>query len=335
MDIYYDSNYSNAYLINNDENYQLKEITIIKPYGQLFYPFILRTIPSVFGEKYKSYTDIISPYGYSGPLLVNIDNDFKDTMNKEFNSVMIKFCEENNVVTEFVRFHPIYKNYYDFNELYGLSAPHKTIAIDLSVSDILLDEFSSMKIRNVKSAINKGIEVIITDNSNDIMDFINLYGLTMDKNHATKEYYFPESYFYYLFNNLNDKIKLFIAKHDNINIAGAIILIGDDIIHYHLGATNPDYYAYNAISLIFLEVSKWGKSNGYKYLHLGGGMTNSKNDSLYSFKSNFTKTGYFNFVTGNRIWNKNIMLELNKKADIIRGSTIEEGYFPEYRCLQQ
>ena len=72
------------------------------------HPFLLHPIDSdafsLIGG--PLWFDIESAYGYGGPLSNTEDKDFLDNANEQFS----EWCMENNVVAEFVRFHPIIEN---------------------------------------------------------------------------------------------------------------------------------------------------------------------------------------------------------------------------------
>jgi hypothetical protein len=70
----------------------------------------------------------------------------------------------------------------------------------------------------------------------------------------------------------------------------------------------------------------WGNSNGYKSLHLGGGV-GSKEDSLYKFKSAFNRNETNRFCIGKKIFNEDDYLKLVS----LRGADSNGSFFPQYR----
>ena len=64
-------------------------------------------------------------------------------------------------------------------------------------------------------------------------------------------------------------------------------------------------------------VTVWGKENGYKLIHHGGGRSNSEEDSLYLFKKNFAKLYDTDFYIGKKIWNEKMSepLEIRLTSD--------------------
>ena len=69
--------------------------------------------------------------------------------------------------------------------------------------------------------------------------------------------------------------------------ADALSLVSSDREYQHFAPTN----------LLLYEVACWGCENGYKTFHLGGGL-DSKEDSLYKFKSAFNRNSDNTFSIG-------------------------------------
>ena len=113
--------------------------------GHVFYQFILREIPIVLGT--EKYYDIITPYGFSGPVILHSLPGKRGELVKKFNDEFQQFCEEKNIVTEYVRFNPWIQNLSDFTNVYNLRNNGCTIYIDLTVPDFFMEEFSA-KARN-------------------------------------------------------------------------------------------------------------------------------------------------------------------------------------------
>jgi lipid II:glycine glycyltransferase (peptidoglycan interpeptide bridge formation enzyme) len=70
-------------------------------------------------------------------------------------------------------------------------------------------------------------------------------------------------------------------------IGGAIFLLQENIMEYHLSATTIIGKQLRAINLIFHEAFLYAQSKKYKFAHLGGGVTADHNDPLFIFKLSF------------------------------------------------
>ncbi len=79
------------------------------------------------------------------------------------------------------------------------------------------------------------------------------------------------------------------------------------------------------------KVEQWAKEKGINYVHYGGGLSASENDSLYIYKSKFAKNTKFEFWVGKKVWNNNIYNKLCQKT----GVSENESFFPAYRKNMQ
>ena len=108
MDIYYLPQYTKPFssTMNSEplliyfENNKMKLAYVVEKFDlsdeSLFSRFI---------EKNKYY-DISTPYGYGGPLVENYNKKDCDLFYNE----LTEWAKKNNIVSQFFRFHPIFKN---------------------------------------------------------------------------------------------------------------------------------------------------------------------------------------------------------------------------------
>ena len=85
--------------------------------GKIYHQFILREIPDMADN--KTWYDIVSPYGYGGPVVEFCKEGKESYLLEKFEQEFEKYCEENNIVSEFVRFHPIAENGVTFQSVYN------------------------------------------------------------------------------------------------------------------------------------------------------------------------------------------------------------------------
>lgn len=322
-------NYKYAKLCEQIEDGKAEKFIFENENGVIYYQYIKRLIPISVDD--IDYYDIITPYGYGGPLIIRCVQDKQDQLINEFNKTFISHCMESRIVSEFIRFHPILKNYLFFKDIYNPIFLRNTIAINLSKKDILMDEFSRSCRNKVRKGKKSGVNIEFDFNCNSIDVFYDIYIETMKKNNASDYYYFPLNYFKYAKDQLKDCFFIVNARLDSKIIASSIFMHSNNYLHWHLGGTLPNYYSYASDNLMLYEVAKWGKENNKEYIHLGGGFTNNKNDGLYNFKKSFTKNTVFDFYIGKRILNQSIydLLTFKKRKN---KSKLHRDFFPEYRA---
>ena len=98
-------------------------------------------------------------------------------------------------------------------------------------------------------------------------------------------------------------------------------------IHAHLSGTDTEYLYLSPAYILKYGTVIWGKNKGYDFVHYGGGTSSSEDDTLYLFKSKFSKNTKFEFWIGKKVWNEKIYERLCKETN----KNIDDQYFPAYR----
>lgn len=274
----------------------------------------------------EEYFDLISPYGYCGPLVKEPNKELV----KGYLKTTTEYCLRNNIITEFVRFHPLIKNHGLFKQHHPLDARNITVSIDLTQEVSTIFQNMNKKTRNlIRKAEKNDIKIVCSENNDYFDDFVRLYLKTMSKNEAKKEYFLTNEYFENTRKLLCDNLTLFIAKYQEKIIAASLFMHKGKYIHYHFSGSDKEYLHLAPNNLLLFEVIKWAKYKGYEELHLGGGNSSDPKDPLFHFKSGFSdKTNQF--YTMNRIHNPKIykaLVNMKKQA----GEEINSNFFPAYR----
>ncbi|SHK17242.1 Acetyltransferase (GNAT) domain-containing protein [Clostridium cavendishii DSM 21758] len=313
-DIYFTREYLKLYEINGDGTAKLfvyeedKNIAI--------YPFLIREIEGYSLD--NTYYDMESAYGYGGPVVSN-ENDNKFLQN--FERIFIQYCNDNNIIAEFIRFNPCIKNEKIFTNNIAVIKNRTTVSLNLNktIDDIWKNDIKSKNRNMIRKAEKNGLYVEI---KNDYSTFKEIYEETMGKVSAYEYYYFKPSYYDNMENDKN-YIMLNVKLEDKI-IASAIFMKYGEYFHYHLAGSRKEYLGFAPNNLLLWEAIKYANQNGYKLFHFGGGLTNSLEDNLFKFKSSFSNDS-LEFYIGKRIHNVEIYNFLinkweeghNRKASIL------------------
>ncbi|MTK11389.1 MAG: GNAT family N-acetyltransferase [Clostridiaceae bacterium] len=294
QDIYYTDKYHKLYEENGDGTAYLFVFSDGEKLA--LYPFMMNEIEGY--ELSEKYYDIETVYGYGGPILNCNDELFVIRFEEEF----LKFCNKNNIVTEFLRFHPLMKNESIFNKQIKILHNRVTVWLNLSKSEeeIWKEDITSKNRNMIRKAIKNGLTV---EASTDFYAFKEIYKGTMGKVNAENYYYFNDKYYDLMKENSN--YLLLNVKKDNKVIAGAIFMIYKEYFHYHLSASLEEYLKYSPNNLLLWEAIKYGKSMGCKKMHFGGGLTDTTEDNLFKFKSSFSKK-HSDYYIGKRVHNEKI-----------------------------
>ena len=292
----------------------------------VYYPFYLQEISLQHSSSTQLY-DIVSPYGYSGPL-INGDSNLASQFFDKFS----QWCKENHVITEFIRYNPFLKNHSPAHASTTVELRNKIIYVKLNRPiEEIKNGFCSQHKRNLKKAIKGGLTFSEIDAEKHLDEFIQMYYHTMEKVDAKTLYFFSKEYFDTLYAVLKEHFHLFAVYHDDNIIAMAICLSLKDKIHYHLGASRQDHLTMRPNNLLFPEIMRWSQEHGFGLFNLGGGL--SMDDPLFQFKNGFSKTEG-EFYCGKTIFNPEVYDQLNELKRQEKGLSSEEFYsstfFPLY-----
>lgn len=325
IDIYFDKKYGKLYEKIEKGTAEIFEVHTKN--GTIINQFIKRAIP----EKVNgiTYYDIVTPYGYGGPIIIEI-LDNKEKLLKEYDNAFSDYCKQNNIVAEFIRFHPIVNNAQDFKLIYNVEFNRYTLGTNLKdYEDPVKSEFSKSCRQNIRKKLEMGMSYRITLNPTNFEEFKKCYYSTMERNEANDYYYFDEEYFNFLKENYNENTILVETIYNNQTIAAGLYYIYNKTIHIHLSGTLKEYLHLSPAYILRYAITKWGKENGYEIIHHGGGRSGREDDTLYTFKKQFAKNTKYDFYLGKKIWDKEVYEQLCKMKNI----SLDEEYFPAYRKM--
>lgn len=294
-DVYFEEEYIKLYVTKNED----AVCFVCEEDDKIFlFPFLRRK----FEYEGIVYYDFETAYGYGGPIYNIIDAEF---ICRSLN-VFKNYCISNNFVAGFIRFHPLLNNYRGFPSIGKLLFDRHTIAIDLTLSekDIWLKEIHKQNRNTIKKGIKLGLEFIVDRKFDCLADFVRIYNNTMTKVDSDLFFYFQENYY----NSFKTEIKnsfLGLVSLKGVIVSAAIFFYSKDYGHYHLSGSDPDYLYTSPNNYMLYEALKVMKSLGLKKFHLGGGLNSDEQNSLYKFKSKFSKSKY-DFSIGKSVFNQKI-----------------------------
>lgn len=265
-----------------------------------YHPFLMRPVPGT------DFSDIESAYGYGGPLSTSDDPAFLERAHQEY----LAWCRHENVLVEFVRFHPLLENWRWYRG--EISDNRQTVWIDLRHSD-LLASFDKQLRYDIRATAKLGLTTRIFqgDLTDGIKHFIDMYHNTMSRLNAVPFYFFSDEYF----NNIASipGVFLVLTFDSNKPMAGALFLSSGSTVEYHLSASEQTNTSNGATKLLIHDACHYAKCNGYSKLHLGGGTKPGENNKLFFFKSRFSRNRATFFV-GKIIHNMAAYNELRNKS---------------------
>lgn len=285
-------------------------------------PFLLRKIEGT------PYFDLTSVYGYPGPISKNIDHKFN---NEHFISEFQAYLTAHNIISLFSRLNPFIANQHRcIHSLGERSNLSKVVNIDLTLA---LDSQLQAYHKRLRTHVNKArrlCNIKFADTKEEVLAYIDLYYKNMERVNAKKYYFFKEKYFFDLMNSKDFNTRLLLAsdKESNTIIAGAMFITTNQIVQYHLSGTDEDKLDYYPIKLLIDEMRIIATQENSTFFNLGGGV-GSKEDSLFHFKSGFSK----DFKDFN-LWKVIVNQEIYDQLSLGKCIESESNFFPLYRSSE-
>ena len=281
------------------------------------------------------YKDVVSPYGYSGPL---ISESTTEEELSAFWTLVDAWYRNNNIITEFIRF-SLNNNKRCYS---GTILPTLKNVQGKVLDEVLQWERFDKKVRNnYRKAVQNKLRFKLHSNripEEILVNFYNIYNGTMIRKNAESQLFYSLAYFKdYALNNPTHCAIAMVYLND-VPISTEFLLLSKDTIYSYLGGTNSEFFKTRPNDFLKVEVLNWARSNGYAYYVLGGGRVD--NDQLYAYKKSFfPKDKDLIFYTGRKILNQKVYNELvTKRMEEIENfkklNTAAISFFPGYRISE-
>jgi len=270
--------------------------------------------------KGTGYCLIQSPLGYGGPVASCTDPGFLRNAWEEY----YNWCLDNKVIAELIRFHPLLENWCYYNGL--VTDNRETVWIDLH-SKPLMPTYSARARTAIRKAKNNGLKVEWWPKNTFLAAFAPLYQQIMTKLKVAEDYILPDAYFEKLL-RWNKAQGLVCLKEGGI-LGGAVLLLGGELMEYHLSASTLAGKKMGASNLLVHEAALLGQRKGCNILHLGGGTDNSPDNSLLFFKAGFSDNRA-RFKIGTYIYNPELYEEIKAQGFLKNNEILKR--IDQYQC---
>ena len=289
----------------------------------LLIPLLILPLP----ENLKApdfWRDAKSPYGYPTPLFRGNAEWIKKAL-----TAFISKCQTWNIVTVFLRMHPLLPVPPVPLEYGELVTHGQTVYIDVTLTEAQLWSQIRERSRSYITRLQRAGFRAQMDDWSRYNEFVSIYGQTMERVHANDFYKFSPQYFRDLRDKLGRQLHYCSIADPNGQLAcGGIFGQSQTIMQYHLSGTADAFLSKAPSKLMLYEATLWAKKAGCTILSLGGGR-GARPDSLFHFKSGFSPLRS-DFLT------YRLVCDQGKYASLTRGTEADEvgdEYFPRYRRL--
>lgn len=319
-DVYYLSGYVKAFQIHGDGEPQLFYYDEKGLRGIYVYMKRKTAIEGVF--------DSITPYGYGGFLL---EGDTSEENVKALWAAYVDRMKEENIVDNFVRYHPVLANAVPMKTCSDVIDLGKTVAMDLTSEEVIWKNIHSKNRNMIRKAEKNGIVIKHGQGLELFDDFIKIYNATMDKDNAEAYYYFKPEFYKSIHEDLKDNYEMFWAEYEGKIIAMSIMIFANGRLNYHLSGSDLQYRNLAPSNLLLYKAAMWGMEKGMNTFHLGGGV-GSGEDKLYKFKIAFNRFSDCQFSIAKHVFDNEKYDELvAERASRDVEFDKESKFFPLYR----
>ena len=249
--------------------------------GWMLYPFVRHAIPGDITGRF----DVQTAYGYGGPLFIG---GWDQRSPVDALRVIGRHLAEHGAVAEFVRCH---ERWTDLGALrdagYTTPVVRTNVACDLGPEAVRASWESSVR-RNLRRAASAGLRWRAGATEHDLDAFMKLYAMTASRLGMAASYQFDAAYFRTLFDMGEPLTRLVLVEASNgAPIAGALVLCGGAVAHYHLGGSDFAHQHDRPNDLLYLAMAETARAAGCSSIAWGGGLSTDPADSLFRFKCGF------------------------------------------------
>jgi hypothetical protein len=286
------------------------------------FPLVLREIPGT------AFYDLTCVYGYTGPISNRLFEDTEASIFTRFHIAFATFLKASKIVSVFARLHPFYHQDKLFSGVSGLFPNGKTVAIDIRVP---IEEQRSGYHKSYRQQIRilkeKGYRVVESKDAAHVQKYAEIYAENMKRVGASDYYMFTTDYFLNLLSSDEYESKLMLVFLEDEIVSGGVVICSNKIMQMHLMSTTAAHLSLSPPKLVVEETSILGRQLGYEYINLGGGL-NFKEDSLFKWKSGFTKL-FLPYNSWRYVVNQEVYDQMLNEKGI--DPDLEVDFFPLYR----
>ncbi len=258
-----------------------------EPGSDFLLPLIVRAVPAGIRDA-AGRLDATGPRGYPGPVARTGPNGPDAAFLERAIEALLAELRRRQIVTAFVRCHPLLSPPLDALRRYGEVVDHgESVSIDLSRSEAdTLASFRENHRRAIRRARRDGYVSRVDESWARLPEFMAIHALAMDRLDAAGRWRLPEAYLTDLRAALEGRLHLWVVERDGALAAAAVISEVAGLVEYHLAATAPDHGAASPTKLLIEDVSRWARDRGDRVFHLAGSLRHD--DALIHFKRGFS-----------------------------------------------
>lgn len=243
---------------------------------------------------FNTYSLIYAPRGpvcdiYDKELVEELMREV-DKLAKEYRAFAVRFDPEviydKELAEEYEKLGYRVKNYgFEPSELIQ---PRYNMILDIEGLDEeeVMAKFSRKTRYNVRLAGRRGVEISHHTSDEALEIFYDIYKVTTARNEIGQR---NLQYFKDMRDAYGDKLRIYLGKHEDDYISGAITINYGKKVWYVYGASTNNKRNHMPNYLMQMEMIKWGLETGASEYDFGGVLELDNSDGLYRFKEGFCR----------------------------------------------
>ncbi len=296
--------------------------------GAMLVPYLVREVPG-----HPELTDVVSPYGYSGALLVG---DSDEETRREAVRCLFDGLGETGACSLFLRMHPLLDA---ANDAFGPDHLHRTgdtVVVDLTLPEDELWQNLSKDVRRViRRAREQGLQAEMVRPGPFLDVYASIYRETMERVEASDDYFsFNRDYDRALLDALGGRLHMSLVRLEDEVLSASLNSLSGGVVQSLLGGTRTAALPMRPTVLETYAAMEWFRAAGGRVLNLGGGVGGS-HDSLFRFKQSFSKDTRA-FYSVRAVLQPDSYSSLVDDRARALGVSVDQlagtGYFPSYRA---
>lgn len=295
----------------------------------ILYAFILRPITQdAEGRAVEDdLWDIYTPLVYGGPIGHGVSQKALDTFWVGLHS----WARRHGVVSEIIRFTPVDRHRLPYPGTLREQAPHIVVELEELSEDEVIARLRKSTRRAYRKGLESGLSARLETTDRGIEDFLAIHTETMDRVDAHSSFYLEEGFLRTLHRCLPGRLAYVFALQDDRPVSVELILFRDGTSYAYLGGTRTDALKNGSTTVASVAAIQEAHRRGMREHVLTGGVTNTSDDPLLTFKRGFTRDGDRRYFTGEQVFLPEAYEQLCSEAP---GSNLPPSdFFPYYRAF--
>lgn len=293
---------------------------------EIYYAFIVRPIThdAAGNPLDEELRDLYTPLVYGGPLACGASPEQVE----EFWAAMHGWAREHGIVSEIVRFTPVERHRLPYPGTLREQAPHVVVDLDgFSEEDVISALHKSVR-RRYRKALETGMTLRVVRDESGIEDFLPIHAETMHRRDAHERFHISKDFLRMIHRAIPGQVAYVFADEDGVPQSAEMLVLRDDSSVAYIAGTLTEALRGNATTLAAVGALLVAREAGSREHVLTGGITNTVDDSLLSFKRGFTRDGDRAYFTGEQVFLPEAYERLCAPAQERRA---ESTFFPFYR----